>query len=123
MLSRVSCLCFKHQNASLLVKAHRKHIEMVANPEKVVETKISEVMLREKLPDEVSVSQWTRVETEDKGRKRTGTRIVENVVPRDKFIHQTTTQLEDFKEHVQRVHKYGQIKLLKQTLPEHHFIV
>ncbi|KAH3706407.1 hypothetical protein DPMN_065793 [Dreissena polymorpha] len=124
MLSRVSCLCFKHQNASLLVKALRKHIEIVANPEKVVETKISEDMLREKLPVEVSVSQWTRVETEDKGRKRTVTRIVENIVPRDKFIHDTTTQLGDFKEHVQRVLiQYEQIKLLKQTLPEHHFIV
>lgn len=124
MLSRVSCLCFKHQNASLLVKALRKYVEITANPEKVSEKKLSEDMLREKLPDEVTVSQWTRIETEDKGKKKTVTRIVENIEPRDKFIEQAITQLDDFKEHVERVHvQYEQIKVLKQTIPEHHFII
>ena len=124
MLSRVSCLCFKHQNASLLVKALRKHIDITANPEKVSENKLSEDLLRDKLPDEVTLSQWTRIETEEKGKKKTVTRIVEKVVPREQFIEQSNTQLDEFKQHVDRVHvQYEQIKLLKQTLPEHHFII
>jgi hypothetical protein len=62
-----------------LVKALRKHIDITGNPEKVSENKLSENMLRDKLPDEVLFSQWTHIETEDKGKKKTLTRIVKKV--------------------------------------------
>jgi len=104
MLSIVSCLCFKHQNATLLVKTLRKHIDVTANPEKVTENKLSEDLLRDKLPDEVTLSQWTRNKTDAKGKKKTATRIVEKVVPIEQFKEQSSTQLGEFKQHVDRVH-------------------
>ena len=125
MTSRLSCLCTKHQNAALTVKAIRKYVEDVpANPETVAAQKLTNEIISEKLPEDVFVSQWKRVDTEEKGKKKTVTRVVECKMTKNQFIEHFETQMIDFKEHVERVHtQYEQLKILKHELPEHHMIV
>ena len=94
------------------------------NPETVAAQKLTNEIISEKLPEDVFVSQWKRVDTEEKGKKKTVTRVVESKMTKDQFIEHFETQMIDFKEHVERVHtQYEQLKILKHELPEHHMIV
>lgn len=61
----------KHQNAALTIKALRSYIpEVPANPEIVSKDTTTGDKLEAELPDEVIVSQWTRVETEERWKKK-----------------------------------------------------
>ena len=123
--SRLSCLCTKHQNATLTVKALRKYgIEVPTNPEKVAQATPTNEVMTNTLPDNIPLGQWTRVEVEERGRKKNVTRIVETVMSKEKFIDHVNSQMSDFNEHVERVStQYTQIRTLKQHLPEHEMIV
>lgn len=124
-ISRLSCLCTKHQNATLTVKVLRKYgIEVPTNPEKVAKSTPTVEVMNNVLPDNLPLGQWTRVEIEERGRKKNVTRIVETVMSKEKFIKHVNSQMSDFDEHVERVStQYTQIRTLKQTLPAHEMVV
>ena len=123
--SRSSCLCTKHQNAVLSLKVlKREGIDIPVNPEKAVDNIPSAESLGEKLPETVVWNQWTRVEIEEKGKKKSVTKIVESKVDRGVFITRFEKQMEEFDAHAKRVTKqYEEIKTLKQKLPEHEMLV
>ena len=123
--SRLSCLCTKHQNAALTIKALRKAgIEVNPNPAKAVIEKIDKAKLQSDLTDEIPVSQWTREEIEEKGKKKHITRTVEKSLVKEQFIEHVQNQMIDFESHVDRMKKqYEQIRHLKQNLPTHHMIL
>jgi len=123
--SRHSCLCTKHQNVALTLKTLRKNgIQITAQPDKAVENLPSIETLKESLEETVSTSQWTRVEVEEKGKKKSTTRIVESKVPKEKFIEDFEKQMEDFKGHRSRVQtQYQQIRELKDKIARNEIIV
>lgn len=123
--SRLSCLCTKHTNAALAVKALRRAgMEIPLNPERVAKDMPTNESMKEKLNETVPISQWTRVEVEEKGKKKSVTRIVETIMSKDKFISHFDTQMVDFDEHVKRMNtQYEQIRHLKQNLPPHEMII
>ena len=72
--SRLSCLCTKHQNAAVTMKAIRKGgVEVHTNPERVIKNKLDIEKLQSDLESQIPLSQWTRVETEEKGTKKHAT--------------------------------------------------
>lgn len=51
-------------------------------------------------------------------------KVVESRMSNNEFIEQTVKQTNEFADHVSRVHKqYGEMKRLKEELPQNHVIV
>ena len=123
--SRNSCLCTKHQNAALTIKLLKSEgIDLPANPEKALDNVPNTEELRNALPDTITWSQWTRVEVQDKDRKKYVTKVVDSQLEKEDFLTRMGKQMIDFKAHVQRVTKqYEELKTLKQNLPEHEMIL
>ena len=122
---RSTCLCNKHQNASLTFKAFRNAgFELPANPEKALQKRPTFENIKSMLGDSVKVSQWTRVEVEEKGKKKAITRIVEKTLSQSEFIAHFETQMNDFQAHVERVQlQYQVLKTLKEKLSLNEIIV
>ena len=125
--SRSACLCTKHQNAALTVKAIRREcpgMNIGANPETFVKTMPGIEDIKDNLGDSVNLSQWKRVEIEERGKKMYITKIVESTLPKENFISHVESQMKDFEDHISRVkNQYEQIKKLKENLPIHEMIV
>lgn len=69
-ISRSTCLCTKHQNMALLVKALRKQDkEVPANPETFAMEGIAEEILQNKLSDHV-FSQWKKIQIIEKEKQK-----------------------------------------------------
>lgn len=124
-ISRSTCLCTKHQNMALLLKALRKQDkEVPANPETFAMEGIAEEMLRNKLSDHVVFSQWKKIQIIEKEKKKFVTRIIESEKEKEEFIEYFINQAEEFRGHVERVRKqYEEIKKLKENLPPNHLLV
>lgn len=123
--SRSACLCTKHQNAALTVKVlKRVGIDIPANPEKVLQQMPAVELMKDDLGETVVLGQWTRIEVEEKGKKKYVTKIVESKLDKAKFLTHFETQMKDFEAHVTRVSaQYEQIRVLKEKLPKHEMIV
>ena len=123
--SRSSCLCTKHQNAALTIKALRREgFNISVNPEKGMEQIPSSELMKDKLGVSVVLGQWTRVEVEEKGKRKHVTKIVESLMQSDKFISHVENQMFEFDAHVNRVRiQYEQIRTLKEKLPKHEMII
>ncbi|XP_053389868.1 uncharacterized protein LOC128552829 [Mercenaria mercenaria] len=123
--SRSSCLCTKHQNASLTIKALRREgFDISMNPEKGMGQVPSSEIMKSKLGESVALSQWTRIEVEEKGKKKYVTKIVESQMSADKFVSHVKDQMSEFDAHVNRVRiQYEQIRTIKEKLPEHEMLI
>ncbi|KAK3102947.1 hypothetical protein FSP39_015174 [Pinctada imbricata] len=125
-ISRSTCLCTKHQNMALLLRALRKGgVPVSANPEAYAtgEDLLAEE-LQTKLPDRIVYGQWKRVEVTEKEKKKSVTRIVETDMEKNEFIKMFEEQTKEFRGHVERVHKqYEEVKKLKENLPPNQIMV
>ena len=102
--SRSSCLCTKHQNAALTVEALRKiGLDISVNPERAVNQIPGDETIKEAVGESVAFGRLTRVEVEEKGRKKCVTKIVEMQLESEKFIEHVKKQFEEFDGHVSRV--------------------
>lgn len=126
-ISRSSCLCTKHQNAALLLKAVKPFIDVSKNPEDFIKAERPIEEMEVELPDEVSFSEWKRVPVavDDKGEKvKMITKIVENKQAKKDFINHFQKQFDLFSDHVQRMkQQYKEIRRLKEQLPPHQHVV
>ena len=95
---------------ALTTKALRKQCIMVsAYPEKFIQDKLDISSLEAKIDhNEVSLSQWKRVEIEEKGKLKHVMRIVQNTLTKD--TKHIKDQSEDFESHVNRVKTHNTVK-------------
>ncbi|KAH3706167.1 hypothetical protein DPMN_065548 [Dreissena polymorpha] len=128
LITRDTCLCTKHQKMSLTRKAvKRQHIYTPSNGENMLENRTE---LIKGIEDNVHedtitvVSQWKRVQTEFKGQKKSGMKIVNSDMTKKEFVvEHVTKQSSEFEEHVSSIKtQYSQMKTLKENLPENHCI-
>ena len=124
-ISRSCCLCTKHQNMVLTTKTLRKEgFSVPTNPEKFINSEIDMATLQEKLPDTVILSQWKRIEIEDRGKRKHVMRIQDETMSKHVFVEHLNQQTKEFSEHVNRVNiQYSQIKCLKENLPNTHVAI
>ena len=118
-ITRSACLCTKHQNMALCVRALRNNygVKIASNPEEFVKGDDLQTVIESELPDAVKVSQWKRVPVEEKGRRKMVMKIVEHEYKKDEFIEFITQQANEFKLHVERVRRqYSEISQLKKHL-------
>ena len=123
--SRRTCLCQKHQNMALKVKA-LKIIGAVNtnNPDSLTtQNTDAEIIqcINECNTETIKYSEWKRKEVEHKGRisKRMQIETVEK--SKTEFVKMFEQDLINFRRHTERVKcQYEQIKLLKESLPENH---
>lgn len=124
-ITRDSCLCTRHQNMALLLKAlQRMGIDVPKNPETFVSTGcVDEV--EEKLDfDEVNFQEWKRVQIDDKGQKKHAMRVVDVKKNKADFMKYFKEKFQSFSEHVTRMKKqYAEIRSIKQQLPKNHVLV
>jgi len=126
MISRNTCLCTKHQNFAMKLKALRSHgVEVSANPE-TVSKNVTEDEMKEKIEaklecfEVVKFQEWKRVEMDGKKKMK----IVETEMERDHFKAHIKTEYKDFLQHVFRVKtQYSAIRSLKEQLPENEMLV
>ena len=126
-LSRNKCLCQKHQNMALMLKAMKNAGSSVPiNPDEfgrnVQESSDRmEEYLSEIKEENVSLPQWKKVELPD-GKKKT--KIVEENLSKQEFVQKAQTQAADFIEHCDRVKaQYKAMGNLKDNLPDGHCLV
>ena len=124
-ITRSSCLCTKHQNMALILKSlKREGLSVPSNPETYLDDTLSVDNLSAKLPDDIRISQWKRTKIEEKNKVKSVMRIVENSMSKQDFTGWFLKETDDFRDHVTRMRtQYGQIKVLKERLPEHHVVV
>ena len=126
-ISRSTCLCTKHQNMALTLKAMRKAgVTTPSNPESYLKEPVKSNSVREVIGNnqEISVGQWKRIEVEERGKMKNVMKIVQSEMSINDFIDHLEKQTKDFEEHVDRMKtQYEQIRYLKQNLPNHEIII
>ncbi|XP_069109647.1 uncharacterized protein [Argopecten irradians] len=123
-ISRDSCLCTKHQNMALTLKAMRREgINVPVNAETYAKDPQIQDISEELKSVEVRYHEWKRVPVEEKGKKKMVMRMVQQTATSEEFVARLRNQTAEFQEHVARMrNQYEQIRLLKQKLPAHHAI-
>jgi len=126
-LSRNKCLCQKHQNMALTLKAMKNvGITVPLNPNEYERKvrgneEIMQTCFVEMKDGEVALQQWQKVEQAD-GKKRT--KIVEKRMLKDELVSIVQKQTADFLVHCSRVKaQYTALNNLKEKLPEKQIIV
>ena len=122
-ISRHSCLCTKHQNMALKIKALRSHgMNVPQNPETFVKDDCDKQSFN--LPDNVVFRLWKRVEIDDKGKKKQVMRVVEQTLSKENFLSTLVKESEAFREHIKRIRaQYEAIHTLKESLPPHQMVL
>lgn len=124
-ITKNQCLCQKHQNMALTLKALRSFGATVPqNPDEFMRKYIQdESMLKDATvdcPEVINHEQWKKV-TLDDGKKRT--KVVNTERPKAVFMDLLEKQTQEFKQHVYRVkQQYKAMGDLKDNLPEGHVI-
>ncbi|MES9879799.1 MAG: hypothetical protein ABW185_02860 [Sedimenticola sp.] len=122
--SRRTCLCSRHQNMALKLRAVNVRVTHVSkNPDNLIKEN-NDNEIRGKLEtikdDEIMYTEWKKVE--DKGHMRW--KQVQTVQPKSEFIEQFMKDVDAFREHVERVKiQYGQMKKLREDLPDGHVMI
>ena len=128
-LSKSNCLCQKHQNCALKLKALRKVLDgtvhVTYNPDTMISQypdDESKTALLERIDsDVVTYDEWRRVKDGD-GKLRT--KIVQSTIPKNDFVALFEKVITEFREHVHRIKvQNGELKKLKEDLPENHVII
>ncbi|XP_069139329.1 uncharacterized protein [Argopecten irradians] len=114
--SRKTCLCSRHQNMALKLRALiAKGVRCSKNPDECVKDKDTIIQqIRDLEVTEISYKHWKKVQEGDKFRHK---EVVETK-EKEEFLDQFSTQFEDFEDHVGRVqHQYQELRKLRQNLP------
>ena len=124
-ITRNQCLCQKHQNMALSLKALKSAgVTVPLNPDEFVR-KLEETDLldenKEKLNQTIYHQQWKKVTMTD-GKKRT--KIVGSDVPNEEFQKLIRDQTADFIDHVKGIRcQYKAMRELKDNMKDEHCII
>jgi hypothetical protein len=124
-ISRNQCLCQKHQNFALLLKAAKSvGADVSLNPEdytKDITPANANELVSKVNRDVVTYEQWKSVDCDD-GKKRM--KVVQTTCCKEEFADLFVKQISAFQEHANRIKaQYKAISDLKKQLPENHVIV
>ncbi|ESO91799.1 hypothetical protein LOTGIDRAFT_163159 [Lottia gigantea] len=125
-ISRSTCLCTRHQNMALFLKAiQRSGASVPSNPESFLREVTDLRQITESITEEeITFGQWKRVPFEEKGKTKMVMKIVEEKVIKAEFVSKLTSQFEDFKAHVSWMKRqYSEIQSLKEHLPKNDVII
>ena len=120
--SRNTCLCSRHQNIALKIKA----IQIVAgtkNPDKFILTNTDEDIqdkLRQLDESHVTFTEWKRVDESGKIRWKQ----VQTKVTKAAFVEMFTKDVKEFRAHVDRVkNQYSQMRHRRENLQDGHVLI
>lgn len=127
-LSRKVCLCQKHQNIALKLRALRNVgvSGLPLRPDNLLEFSAVEVKQHlETIQEEhVKFQEWRKVKQPYKDGVISKTTLVEDRMVTDKFVEGFVKEFLEFSRHAYRViEQYEQVRLLKQTMPKSHVTV
>lgn len=119
-LSKNRCLCQKHQNMALLLKAARAAgLKVSKNPEEFNREE-QDVNFELITDTKVKVSQWKRVEIKGKMKMK----IIEEEISKEDFIIFFMEHRKQFREHVTRMLiQYDAVRYTKENLPNNDILV
>ncbi|CAC5387896.1 unnamed protein product [Mytilus coruscus] len=123
--SRKTCLCSRHQNMALKLKAMRSlGLNFSKSPDSFIKDQDTNEKLRNtletKLPEEVKFTQWKKVLDGNKQRWK----VLEETVKKDEFMTIIENQTTDFRSHVERVKtQYSEMRKLRENLPENEIVL
>ena len=118
--SRRTCLCSRHQNIALKIKAMRSiGMQCSKSPDVFVREQDTDEKLQKTLqdsiPDEMKYTHWKKI---TEGTKQRWKEVEENV-NKDKFIDLMKEQITDFRKHIERVrNQYAEMRNLRENLPK-----
>ncbi|KAL3868111.1 hypothetical protein ACJMK2_040947 [Sinanodonta woodiana] len=118
--SRRTCLCARHQNMSLKLKAMRSlGLNLPKSPDAFIKEQETNEKLKETLetglPDMVKYTQRKKVVEGQKSRWKE----VDDAVAKTNFIHLMDSQTSEFRNHVKKVKvQYQEMRNLRENLPE-----
>ena len=120
--SRRSCLCSRHQNLALKLRALiAAGVKCSKNPDEAIKKKVDLIQQTAGLEkQEFTYKVWKKVQEGDKYRHRE----VEEVKEKLLFLNEFENQLDDFEEHVKRVkHQYEELRKLRENLAPGNVVV
>ena len=126
---RKVCLCQKHQNMALKLRALRLMgaVDFPLRPDDLKDMtreKAREILDAMDLNESVTFKEWRRTEVKYKDKTIKKTVLREVTEDKETFINAFLKEMVEFKEHSRRVTtQYEQIRLLKQNLPSSHVTI
>lgn len=123
--SRKTCLCSRHQNMALKLKAMRAlRLNLPKSPDSFIKEQDTNEKLKQTLetglPDMVKFTQWKKVAEGQKTRWKE----VEETVSKVDFITLMESQTTEFRNHVERVKiQYHEMRKLRENLPENEIVL
>ena len=123
--SRRTCLCQKHQNMALKVKALKTvGATTTNNPDTLIRQNTDDEIIKNISDcdsETIRYSEWKRKEVEHRGKMTKRMQIETVEKSKRDFVEMFKQDLINFRKHTERVKcQYEQIKLLKESLPENH---
>lgn len=122
--AKISCLCIKHQNMTLMMKALKSvngsEIRNVDNYFRNTSDGQIATLIDQIEEDRISYSTWKRVDIGD-GKKKVSLVIIEK--SKQEFKDECLSSISQFREHMRLVNaQYTEIKKLKDNLPQGHVV-
>ena len=95
-----------------------------SKPEKALKELPSSESIKDCLEETVKLCQWKRIETEETGKEKYFTKIVQNTLTKEEMVNHFENQMQEFDQHVKRLNtQYNQIRHLKENLPAQNMIL
>ena len=122
--SRNLCLCPRHQNMALKLKAMKSlGLPVVENPDEFIRRHTDDEvddLLSSLQPDVIQFEEWARVESD--GRKKT--KLINVSLAKQEFIARLKTSIQEFRQHVFRIKKqFEALSDCKKNLPKGECVV
>ena len=127
--SRNTCLCRKHQNMALKLKAVKSagvQVQVSTNPDTFVRLDTPDAigLLQDIKNEYLTYMVWKKVPVEINGKTKEKMKIVNVKTTKEDFLALMKEVIVEFKDHVERVkNQYNQVKQLKEILPSNHAMV
>ena len=125
--SRNTCLCRKHQNMALKLKAVKSAgVQVSTDPDTFVclDTPDAVGLLQDIKNEHLTYMVWKKVPVEINGKTKEKMKIVKVKKTKEDFLALMKEEIVEFKDHVERVkNQYNQVKQLKEILPSNHAMV
>ena len=119
--TRATCLCMRHQNMSLKLRALRNiGLNVNINPDNFLaanqtDDEYIKEMFENVTASDIEFTEWKKVQ--DNGKNRC--KQVQATMPKEKFVEAFSKQAQEFDPHVQRVNnQYAEMRRLRENLKD-----
>ena len=127
LTSRNTCLCRKHQNMALKLKAVKSAgVQVSTNPDTFVRLDTPDAigLLQDIKNEHLTYMVWKKVPVEINGKTKEKMKIINVKTTKEDFLALMKEEIVEFMDHVERVkNQYNQVKQLKEILPSNQAMV